>query len=345
MKILIVGNNYSWSLETYFMNLLNELPKVEAKIFPAQRFFLIFYSKGILRKIWFKLGLSRIYSKINKRLIDYLSKNKPDIILVFKGMEINTMTLSKIKNQGILLVNYNPDNPFIFSGRGSGNSNLKKSLTLYDFHLTYSQEVMGQFCQMGIRSFLLPFAFHNEKSHREIAEEHDEIVKICFVGNADIHRAKFINSLATKGVEIDVYGSGWNTFAMNESINLGPFLWGAAFFEKINKYRGQLNLMRVHNLNSHNMRSFEIPGNLGIQIAPRTLDHVNFFDDGEDIFLFDDIDECVEKINYVLSLTFEKAVDIRKNSYYHVKDLHTYRYRISELYNRLNNELQIINNC
>jgi spore maturation protein CgeB len=341
MKILIIGNNYSWSLETYFMNLLNDITDVNASIFPAQRFFLIYYSKGVQRKIFFKLGLSRIYSKINRRLMSVLLKDKPDVVLVFKGMEINIETLSFIREQGVLLVNYNPDNPFIFSGRGSGNNNLRKSLFYYDFHLTYSQEIMNQFTQMSIKSFLLPFAFHKQKSHLNMAEKSAEIMKICFVGNADIHRVKTINILASMGVEIDVYGSGWDAFKMNESIYLGPFLWGDAFFEKLNKYRAQLNLMRVHNMNSHNMRTFEIPGNLGIQIAPKTIEHTNFFQDGENIFLFNDTDECVEKINYILSLPFEKATEIREKSYCHVKDLHTYSYRISELYNILKSELEI----
>ena len=42
--------------------------------------------------------------------------------------------------------------------------------------------------------------------------------------------------------------------------------------------------MRIHNPDSHNMRSFEVPGVGGIMVAPDTKEHRIFFEVGKEIF-------------------------------------------------------------
>jgi spore maturation protein CgeB len=70
--------------------------------------------------------------------------------------------------------------------------------------------------------------------------------------------------------------------------------------------------MRPHNLNSHNMRTFEIPGIGGIQLAPDTDEHRLFFEPNKEIFLYNSFLDCVSKINYILELTEHEANEIRK---------------------------------
>ena len=52
------------------------------------------------------------------------------------------------------------------------------------------------------------------------------------------------------------------------------------FWKVLRKYRVQLNLMRPHNLDSHNMRSIEVPAVGGIGLFPDTPDHERFFEKG-----------------------------------------------------------------
>ena len=82
-------------------------------------------------------------------------------------------------------------------------------------------------------------------------------------------------------------------------------------WDTLRKYRIQLNIMRPHNLDSHNMRTFEVPGIGGIQLAPDTKEHRLFFEADKEIFLYNTVEECVNKINYLLSLTTEQANQYR----------------------------------
>jgi hypothetical protein len=249
------------------------------------------------------------------------------VVFVFKGMEVLPETLIKLKQAGIKLVNYNPDNPFIFSGYGSGNKNVSQSIHLYDLHLTYNLEILEKLKSMQLNAEFFPFAFEpgDDKAPRLL--ETDEVLKPCFLGNPDKSRVDFLNQLAERGVKLDVYGNDWAKNNINPNITAYPPVYGDEMISVLRKYRVQLNLMRIHNLNSHNMRSLEIPGHGGIQLAPRTVEHEMLFVEGKEIFLYNDVDDCVKQIDKLLNLSFAEALVIRGRAQNTAKSKHTYKQR------------------
>ena len=85
-------------------------------------------------------------------------------------MEITPDSLEWAKKKKIKLVNYNPDNPFIFSGRGSGNSNVTNSISLYDLHFTYNLSVKEKLeKEFQSKDCFLPFGFDLD----------DQLFEIC----------------------------------------------------------------------------------------------------------------------------------------------------------------------
>jgi spore maturation protein CgeB len=82
----------------------------------------------------------------------------------------------------------------------------------------------------------------------------------------------------------------------------------------LRRYRAQLNMMRIHNEQSHNMRTFEVPGVGGIMIAPQTREHEMFFENGKEVFLYRSPGECVEMIRHVLSMPVNDALAIRNKA-------------------------------
>jgi len=312
MKILIIGSDKVFSIENYYYKYLVELG-YDIKRFNAQSIFYDYYYNGnIATKVIFKLGLSSIYKKINNQFIQIVEDVKPEIILVFKGMELTPESLFWAKQRGMKLVNYNPDNPFVFSGKGSGNSNITKSIELYDLHFTYNLEIQKKLQEIHkVKNELLPFAFDISLDVFEVCQKEKEVLKVCFLGNPDKLRASLIQSLANNGIEIDVYGNDWNIFLIHKNITSHPPVYGEEQWKTLRKYRVQLNLMRIHNLDSHNMRSFEVPGIGGIQLAPDTKEHRLFFEADKEIFLYKTVEECVSKIEYLLSLTTERANEFR----------------------------------
>ncbi len=312
MRILIAGANSSYAIERFFVRYLNEEPGIMSELFEAQNLFLAYYQKSIFTKILFRLGYKNIYKVINKKLRNKITEWNPDVLFVFKGMEILPETLSWARARGIKLVNYNPDNPFIFSGRGSGNVNVTRSVPLYHLHLTYNSEVKDIMDhKYQIPAVVLPFGFDVDENTYNNCCKLIEIKKLCFVGNPDKYRADFITSLAKAGISIDVYGNHWSRYLNHPCISIFSMVSGDEFWETLHKYRIQLNLMRPHNLTTHNMRSIEIAGIGGIQLAPETKDHLAYFVPNKEIFTYRNLEECKSRINYLLGMTFEESSQIR----------------------------------
>ena len=307
MKLLIVGSDHVAAMEHHYRRYLTE-GGIPNELFPAQGIFYNYYESSILNKILFKLQLSGIYRRINNELLRTADQFKPDILLVFKGMEIYPDTLSRLKEKGIKLVNYNPDNPFIFSGSGSGNKNVTRAVSLFDLYLTYDANIKLELQKLKVNAAIIPFGF--EVTAEEVANcsEENEIRRICFLGNPDRHRCDFLNDLAKADLPVDVYGINWTRFRLdNRILKHGP-VYGFEFWKVLRKYRVQLNLMRPHNLNSHNMRSIEVPAVGGIGLFPDTPDHRKFFENGKELFLYSDVQDCIIKARKLLSLSTEEAV-------------------------------------
>ena len=329
MRILIVGANYVWAIENHFYRHFSNLG-IAVDLFPAQRFFYEFYYRNTLTKVIYRLGLSKIHDRINMKLIQRVAVFNPTVIFVFKGMEVLPSTLLVLKNSGIKLVNYNPDNPFIFSGYGSGNKNVSESLQLYDLHLTYNLEILEKMKAMKLNAEFFPFAFEEGVDKAGELIEPAEVLKPCFLGNPDKSRVEFLNQLAERGVKLDVYGNDWAKNNLNPNITAYPPVYGNEMLSVLRKYRVQLNLMRIHNLNSHNMRSLEIPGHGGIQLAPRTVEHEMLFEEGKEIFLYDDVDDCIKQIDKLHNMSFVEALEIRNKAKIMAQSQHTYKQRAAK---------------
>lgn len=52
---------------------------------------------------------------------------------------------------------------------------------------------------------------------------------------------------------------------------------------------------------SHNMRTFEVPGYGGVLIADRTEEQSSFFEEGKEAVYFSSIDELRDKLHYLES--------------------------------------------
>jgi spore maturation protein CgeB len=315
MKLLIVGSDKVYAIENFYVRYIREAGW-NVKCYAASSVFFDYYHKGgILNKLLFKSGLSPIIRDINKEFLNEVESFNPDIIWIFKGMQITADSLKRVKEKGILIVNFNPDNPFIFTGTGSGNKNITDSLHLYDLHFTYNLEIKKELeSRLKVNAVFLPFAFDVSQEIFDQCSLQNEVVKACFLGNPDKQRAAILKEIASEGVKIDVYGNNWSDFLEDENITSHDPVYAAELWKVLRRYRAQINLMRIHNEDSHNMRTFEIAGIGGIQVAPYTSEHALFFEDGKEIFLYKNVRDCAGIIKKLLSISETEANEIRNAS-------------------------------
>jgi spore maturation protein CgeB len=314
MRILIVGSDKVYAIENFYKKYFEE-SGVDVLLFTAQNYFYEYYQRSLFNKLLYKARLSGIIAKINMLFKETVEQFKPDVIWIFKGMEITPESLKWAKEKKIKLANYNPDNPFIFSGKGSGNSNVTKSIRYYDLHFTYNLSVKKKLeDDYHVPTVFLPFGFDLTEELFQACANQEEILKVCFAGNPDAERASFIKQMAEEGVRIDLFGHNWESYIKNPLISIFPPAYGESFWMLLRRYRVQLNLMRQHNEDSHNMRTFEVPAVGGIMLAPFTPEHELFFENGKEAFWFTEVHDAVNRANELIGLNNSGAEYIRQNA-------------------------------
>ena len=325
-KILILGSNYEWSIELSYLKVLKSIG-VNAELYPLQNKFFDFYHRSLVHKIIYRLGLSNILKRLNKELLLFVESFQPTHIWVFKGMEVLPTTLQSFNEKGIKLINYNPDNPFIFTGQGSGNKNISQSIYLYDWYLSYDRSVVQQLKGIKVHSDLFPFAIDYDK--KDIPPTNRlSIPRLAFIGNPDQERVLFLNQLVALGVPLDVYGHDWNRCNLNATVNIFDALSRADYQKIVPQYKAVLNIMRIHNVDSHNMRSMEIPAFGGVQLASRTTDHAIFFEEGKEVFLFSNAAEAAQQWSRILSLSNQFLLEGIQSAQNKLLKEHSYTARI-----------------
>lgn len=315
MKLFIVGASHQWSIESYYLKHLSKIPDLEIKLFSTSDFEATFLNLRFRLERRISPNKNQYYKLLNLYLLDAIEEFSPDVIVMFKGMEVYPQTLLQLKSRGIKLTNFNPDHPFLFVSRGSGNKNVRDSIGSYDLHFCYSLLVKERIeKEYGLPTFYLPFGYELSEDDFKKVEGEKEILKVCFIGNPDAIRAAHLQYLLKQGLPVDVYGHDWEKYLRKSDFSLltiYPPVFGLEFWRTVRKYRVQLNIFREHNAGSHNMRTFEIPAVGGVQLAPFSSEHADFFKENEEIFFYQSLQELEEKIKFLLHTPISDMEAIR----------------------------------
>lgn len=262
----------------------------------------------------------------NKRLSNFLfnyllqkkvAKFKPDLVFLIKAENIYFKTLKNIKTKfNTLLVNFYPDNPFVF-WNGNSNSDVLKSLPLYDCFLIWSKMLMPLLETAGCKNvFYFPFAYESELFDWGNLNVGKYENGVCFIGTWEIEREKWLTQICEKSpnLKLAIWGNMWDENLSKNSI-LRNFFKGRAIYarEMIKEFQASkivLNFIRRQNFTSHNMKTFEIPASGSFMLTQRTDEQANFlFKEDENIECFDNIDELIDKIKiYLINDKLRKSI-------------------------------------
>jgi len=317
MKILFPVSGYHWAVpDCYYRGMVKAGADVltydvgEAPVSLVGR---------ILRRIRRALG-----SEAAKQLLHAVDATKPDVLIVFKGVDYTPALLRQIAARGVKLVNYCSDHPFRFFLAGAGNANVRDSISVYDLYITYSGPIARELAEAypGLDVAVVPFGHAVEDDlFAELATE-VEVVRGCFNANPDEERAAAIRLLTENGVAMDVFGWGWEKFVTpGPMLGIHPLERGVDMLGILRRYRFQLNMFRPHNEGSHNLRSFEVPAVGGILLAPDSPEHREFFVEGRDAFYFANPDEMLAKARVLLAMPAAEADGVRVAARQRVLDI------------------------
>ncbi len=263
--------------------------------------------KTLLDKIYFKILPTHFYIQINKTALELTQKLRPDVILIFKGMELFVETIEELQSYTKLLCNYNPDHPLEIYSEGAGNTNILNSLKFYDIHFSYAQNITKKLqLHTNKLCYTVPFGYDENLVNQYSKHINRQLNQnfFAFIGAYDNERAKKLSLL--QNPHLNIYGnSEWKNRNPFNNYLQKHFQQKALYHQEYAQISanslGVLNFLRHQNLveHSHNMRTFEVPAFGGLLIADRTEEQQEFFEENKEAIFFNNIDELKEKLLFL----------------------------------------------
>ena len=256
-----------------------------------------------------------------RRHVDAVAETHPvELVLVMKGAFIDSCMIDYLRMRfDSPVVCWNPDSPFdkAISNHGAG---IRSAIAAYDAYITWAHDVAEQLLPM-VHVIVIPFAWDPELM--QPAPGHGVAAgRIVFIGTGNRERYDWLASLAH--LRPLIFGTNWPVI---NGLDIRPPIRGLSFCRIVGEAKWNLNLLRPQNAQSHNMRTFELVGAGGTQVAPYTDDHQRFLGSDSQTVLFQTSRELEDVLRSDPTERPPRHPDLLKE--------HTYTNRVRQLLNAL----------
>ena len=255
-----------------------------------------------LTALWiFKTGGFALDAAIRRHLRKNMRGEQFDLVLVDSGELLGPAAVEDLRKAGRIVVNYNPDNPYV-ARDGLKWRQFLKALPHYDLAVTPRRSSVAPARAAGARRVLCVNFAADEAVHRPLelaAEDRARFgCKVAFVGTWMPERGPFLLRLIERGVPLRIYGERWSKAPEYEQLRghvvLGN-LEGEDYVKAIAGASIAIGLLSKGNEDLHTTRSLEIPAIGTLLCAERTSDHSAMYKEGEEAVFFADADECADQ--------------------------------------------------
>jgi len=290
----------------------------------------------------------------NKELLDYVKNEKPDLFwAVMYTDELEHDTLDEIKKLTTSVAWFADD-----------HWRLDNYSRFYALHftkvITTWSKAKARYAKYGITNVIRSQWGFNGGVYRSVVVPSQDI-DVSFIGMRTPHREKIINALKAAGINVFIRGYKWDEGRANFdemleifsrskiNLNLNPPMSAISlksvaqvFFRRRRKWIVPDFWHAPRNLRSYfqkkipqiKARPFEITGSGGFCITGAADDTESYFVPNEEIVIYKDTPDLIEKIHYYLEHDEERA-RIQKAGYKRALKEHNYETRLRDIFREL----------
>ena len=300
MRLLLVGNPAREHVGAHLMDGAEELG-LEAEIADTRA-----ASAGPLwkqRLFWHALGhRPAALGAFNRWLLQKAQAFRPDVLLTTGIAPVTEETLRTLKGRGIVLVNYQTDDPW---NPANSARHFWPALPRYDWIFSPRHAAIADLKAIGCRHVeYLAFAY-NPRLHFLEAPPSEEIATkyrcdVAIIGGGDRDRYPLAEAIAEAGWQLRLYGGYWD-----RKKTLRPFAQGFVLGHELRwaSYSASVHLCmgRKANREGHAMRSYELLAMGAVLLVENTEDHRNLFGlEGEAVLYYESTEEMVREAQLLL---------------------------------------------
>lgn len=264
-----------------------------------------------LRRVIQGPGGKIVRSLLKNALMKAVKREQPEIVwfekcLVLSGGDLRD--LRRMGPPGMLLVHYNPDDPFGAYGAKPWAAFIE-AMPEYDVHFVPKPINVEEYEARGAkRVFTYDRAYDPELHKPMVLGAEDKAKYSCdvgFIGTWAPQREAVIAQLIQSDIPVYVWGNGWKNGTHWSVIR--PFWKGAGQFDldytkAICGMKIALHFLRHENRDEQDSRTFEIPACGTFMLAERSPAHERLFVEGEEaVFFGNDIEELVAHLHCYLA--------------------------------------------
>jgi spore maturation protein CgeB len=227
------------------------------------------------------------------RLLGELLVFRPEMVLFLKSDDLHGALYAALRRAiaGVKLVGYHPDDPWnqaTFSKRGPSHARALLQMKAMDAMFLWSRPLVERARTEGVRAHYLPFAcdpsLHPRISSVSDGEQRQFGADLCFIGNWDEERERWLGPLADAGLGLAVWGTDyWRDRCQHEGLRRawrGRPLLGREQAVATAASAVIVNVLRRQNKGACNMRTFEIPCLGGFMLHERSDEAAAIFPPG-----------------------------------------------------------------
>lgn len=264
---------------------------------------------------------------INKILTEQIKQWRPKFLWVFSGVPITKKQLQEWRNyvKHIILWWACP-------------LNMGMPYSHFDLILSGIPNLAKYFQIRGFNAAHMPHAF-DQRILDKVSLPTEKIPRVGFIGSlseSHLERILFLDQLSRQ-VDIDFYGSGVDLLSKDNPLRQNYYhsVWGEELYKTYASYLIVIHKnIGIAGRSFSAKRLFEATGMGTCVVTEASDDTRELFKADEEIVTFSCLEECVEKIKYLLNHP-QKAIEIGKKAQQRTLSEHTYANRVQELTSHL----------
>ena len=321
-KVILVVPSYS----SFRLPIIDALKNLHVKVFEFDNRRTKIYEKFIFaaslaNKKFYEYGLTIL----NKRLVNFVNKISPDLVIVIKGENILDTSISSIRQLSII-VNWFSD--YLFELK-----NVQKQIGLYSYFFHPEMREVRKLRKTGIKNiFYLPFS--SKITRINILRKK---YNITFVGTFSHYRENILNPLKDKGLSI--WGDSlWKGSTLAKNFQ-GKWLNQNQMKKTFSQSRIVINIHRgtMSNSEGTNLRTFEVAGTGAFLLTDYRKSLDDLFKIGSEIVCFKDKNDLFKKVDFYLKNENTRN-KIASAGHLRVKKDHSYEKRLMKMFSVVNSK-------
>ncbi|PIZ32127.1 MAG: hypothetical protein COY40_00005 [Alphaproteobacteria bacterium CG_4_10_14_0_8_um_filter_53_9] len=263
-----------------------------------------------LKSFYYRLQNKLIFGpavwKIQRDLLKYARRERPDLVFIYRGTHVWPSTLKRLTVMGAHVVGYNNDDPFSDRYPFYFWRHFKRGLKHYTHVFAYRHKNIPELKAAGAPAVSLLRSYYLHTATRPIAKP-ELACDVIFIGHFEADgRDDLMMHLLNQGINLKLYGTSWKKSRHYEAFCQhmgGPIvpLYGEDYGAGLASAKVALVFLSKLNNDTYTRRCFEIPAVGTLMACEKTDDIASLFEPGKEVVLFENADDLAAQLKSLLA--------------------------------------------